>query len=77
MKFVPKEKLGKKAKQELNRARRATWGTMNPVTRRAENKKAYTRRKPSGWYMDDSMRALFYLCGSDPYGKRSLGALND
>ena len=61
MKFVPKEKLGKKAKRELDRARRATWGGVNPVTRRAENKKAYKRTKPASWYMDDSMRALCYL----------------
>ena len=58
MKFVPKEKLGKKAKRELAQARRATWGGMNPVTRKAENKKAYKRTRPSRWYTDDSMRVL-------------------
>ena len=58
MKFVPKEKLGKKAKRELDRARRATWGNMNPVTRKAENKKAYNRKKSLDRY-DEYGRDFF------------------
>jgi hypothetical protein len=44
-KFIPKEKLSKKARSEQNKARRGTWGVLNPITRRAENKKAYNRQK--------------------------------
>ena len=44
-KFIPKEKLGKKAQRELNRAKRKTWGALNPVTRKPENPKAYHRQK--------------------------------
>ena len=32
-KFIPKEKLSKKAKPELAKAQRQTWGGLNPVTR--------------------------------------------
>lgn len=43
-KFIPKQKLSKKAQQELNRAKRKSWA-MNPVTRKPENPKVYNRRK--------------------------------
>jgi len=45
-KFIPKEKLSKKAKRELAKARRQTWGGINPVTRKPQNPKAYIRKKP-------------------------------
>ncbi len=44
--FIPKEKLSKKAKRELAKARRQTWGGINPVTRKPQNPKAYVREKP-------------------------------
>ena len=43
--FIPKNKLSKKAKKALNSAQRQTWGCLNPVTRRPENPKAYNRKK--------------------------------
>ena len=45
MKFVPYEKLSKKEKRALDRARRGGWGALSPVTRRPENPKAYKRTK--------------------------------
>ena len=44
--FIPRKKLSKKAKQALNKAQRETWGSLNPVTRKPKNPKAYTREKP-------------------------------
>jgi hypothetical protein len=44
-KYVPIEKRSKKAKQALAKARRGTWGPLNPVTRMPANPKAYNRRK--------------------------------
>ena len=44
-KFIPREKLSKKKKRELDRTRRGSWGGLRPVTRREENPKAYNRRK--------------------------------
>ena len=42
-KFIPYEKLSKKAKRELDQKNRGTWGNVNPVTRREESNKAYKR----------------------------------
>lgn len=44
-KYVPTGKLSKKARRELNRARRGGWGALSPVTRRPPNPKAYNRKK--------------------------------
>ena len=44
-KFVPYEKLSKKEKRKLDQARRQTWGSISPVTRKPENSRAYNRQK--------------------------------
>ena len=44
-KFIPYEKLSKKQKRVRDAARRGSWGGLSPVTRRAENPKAYKRKK--------------------------------
>ncbi len=44
-KYVPKEKMSKKAQKERNKAKRVTWGPLNPVTRKPQNPKAYQRKK--------------------------------
>ena len=51
-KFVPYEKLSKKAKRELDRKKRGTWGGLNPVTRMPPNPRAYDRRKAQNWRKD-------------------------
>lgn len=43
--FIPTEKLSKKAQKELNRKKRRTWGAIKPVTRKPANPKAYKRKK--------------------------------
>ena len=44
-KFIPYKKLSKRKKRELDRKRRNTWGVLSPVTRRAENRRAYNRKR--------------------------------
>ena len=44
-KFIPFEKLSKKEQRRRNAQRRGSWQGISPVTRRAENPKAYNRRK--------------------------------
>lgn len=51
-KFIPYEKLSKKEKRKINAARRATWGELNPVTRKPQNSKAYNRNKSRNWKRD-------------------------
>lgn len=46
-KFVPQDKMSKKAQKELNDKKRGTWGNTNPVTRVQSNKKAYDRKRDS------------------------------
>ena len=43
--FVEYEKLSKKQKREIDKARRATWGSVVPVTKRIESAKIYNRKK--------------------------------
>ena len=47
--FIPYEKLSKKERKKINAARRATWGELNPVTRKPANSRAYNRRRTQDW----------------------------
>ena len=40
-KFIPYEKLSKKEQRQRDAQRRGSWQGISPVTRRAENPKAY------------------------------------
>ena len=42
--FVPKDKLSKKAQKELNRQRRTMWD-FSPVSRAVESRKLYNRKR--------------------------------
>lgn len=59
-KFIPREKLGKKARCALNAGKRATWG-FSPVTRKVENKKHYNLRKSAHVWKDDFGMSAFCL----------------
>ena len=50
--FIPREKLGKKARKRLDSERRAAW-SFSPVTRKIESKKLYNRRKRAHDRYDD------------------------
>ena len=53
-KFIPKEKLGKKALKQLDSEQRTTW-TFSPVTKKVESKKLYNRkRKAHDRYRDST-----------------------
>ena len=42
--FIPTEKLSKKARKEREKAKRGIW-TIPPITKRIENKKKYNRKR--------------------------------
>ena len=44
MKFTAEAKMSKKARKELNRSRRTTWG-FAPTTRKVESRKVYNRKR--------------------------------
>lgn len=57
--FIPREKLGKKARRALDRAKRRTWDGVSPVTRKAPDKTKYDRTK-SGFRYDDYGSRIFF-----------------
>ena len=61
-KFIPYEKLPKKEQQKINKARRGTWGELNPVTRKPENSKAYNRKRAQAWKKEfPDLRSLCFF----------------
>lgn len=63
-KFIPYEKLSKKKKRELDKARRSTWGELSPVTRKAQSAKVYDRNKARKKIFDDSSFVLCFICNN-------------
>jgi hypothetical protein len=62
---IPYRKLSKKKRRELDNLRRGTWGSLNPVTRKSANPKAYDRRKARSVRGDSSSdRSAFFLWAS-------------
>ncbi len=59
--FIPKEKLSKKAQRELNAARRTLWA-VPPVSEKVESKKVYNRKK-SARLRDDGSGRVFCFWG--------------
>ena len=58
--FVPKDKMSKKARKELNRRRRVTW-EFSPVTKTVESRKLYNRRKNSCDRHEDYGTGVFHF----------------
>ena len=52
-KFVPRPKLSKKARKELDAQKRTTW-EFSPVTKKVESKKIYNRKNTAQAWRDDS-----------------------
>ena len=71
MKFVPYEKLSKKQKRALDRARRGDWGALSPVTRRAGNPKAYNRANMKKRLSGNAGEAYFLPESYRPVTKQS------
>lgn len=58
--FVPREKMSKKARRELDLSQRATW-SVPPVTRRIENKKRQNRKNAKACIRCMDFGAGFFL----------------
>ncbi len=58
--FKPYAKLSKRRKHDVDSSRRGTWHSINPVTRKPPNPKAYNRKKTQKWNRgDDFISASF------------------
>ena len=43
--FIPENKMSKKARRALHCTRRRDWGVLNPVTKKETSKKIYNRKR--------------------------------
>lgn len=59
-KFISREKLSKKARKELDKQKRTTWG-FSPATKKVESKKLYNRKKSAHAWKDDFSMSAFCL----------------
>ncbi len=64
-KFIPYEKLSKKEQQKINKAKRGTWGDINPVTRKPQHSKAYNRKRAQDWKRELPNLRSYNLLTSD------------
>lgn len=60
-KYIPYQKLSKKQQKALNSEQRRNWGSLSPVTRRAENPKVYNRKKARNWREESPMTVPFII----------------
>ena len=58
-KYIPYEKLSKKQKAALDRARRVGWGEISPVTKMKKDATVYNRKKHRNVWEDPSAGAFF------------------
>ncbi len=61
-KFIPYEKLSKKARAEKNKQRRKSWGELNPITRKSESKKLYSRKRTERYENDGFQSNGLFVC---------------
>ncbi len=59
-KFVPKEKMSKKAQRKMAAERRGTWA-FSPVTKKIDSKKTYNRKRISRTRYNDDGREIHFL----------------
>ena len=63
--FIEESKLSKRARKELNAARRRAWDD-NPVSRKVESKKLYNRKRtPCSRYDDGAGRFVYAKTPAD------------
>ena len=58
-KFIPREKLGKKARRQLENQQRLLW-PISPAAKTFESKKQYNRHRKSRDFQDDWICGIFY-----------------
>ncbi len=60
--FVPYEKLSKKAQRDRNKQRRRSWGGISPITRKSESKKLYNRKKTARYENEGFQSNGLFVC---------------
>lgn len=62
-KYIPYEKMSKKQRAEIDKARRAGWGEISPVTRCRRDETIYNRKKRRNGWDDHDTGAFVYGFG--------------
>ena len=57
--FIPREKMGRKARRELDRRNRAVW-SVSPVTRTIGSKKRYNRKRKGTHEIEERFVSFFH-----------------
>lgn len=73
-KFIPREKLGRKARKQLDGERRATW-SFSPVTKKVESKKRYSRKQKNHDRDDDCGMVFLYASRRPEAGGGGAGPI--
>ena len=72
--FVPRPKLSKKARKELDAQKRTTWA-FSPVTKKVESKKIYNRKKAAHVWKDASSMSGFCCTGDGAAANATRGSI--
>ncbi|MDR2650100.1 MAG: hypothetical protein LBB94_10350 [Clostridiales bacterium] len=76
-KFIPRDKLSKKARCKLDARNRKTWGDLRPVTSVADNKKSYKRTKIRNWTEEPQSGFFLYDYGFDNILQKDTSIFRD
>ena len=60
-KFIPLEKQSKQKQKEYHAVQRGDWGSINPVTKKVENGKAYNRKKSKQRWLEHEPCLDFFI----------------
>lgn len=59
MAYVCYQKLSKKKRREIDQAKRATWGSVSPVTKKVASEKVYNRKRTQRWQAEATTLGSF------------------
>ena len=57
--YVPLDKRSKKKQKEYHNKQRKSWGEFSPITRKTDNQKIYSRKKPERWHGYEPLGGFF------------------
>ncbi|MCL2362452.1 MAG: hypothetical protein FWC73_11645 [Defluviitaleaceae bacterium] len=66
-KYIPLDKRSKVKQKEFHSKQRKSWGEINPITRKTQNKKLYNRKK-SEWRRQSDPSVGFFIFKGDFHG---------
>jgi len=65
--YIPLEKKSKREQKMYHSLQRRDWGTLNPVTKKSENGKAYNRKKSKQRWREFEPKFGFFVFQNHPF----------